>query len=52
VQFKLLHVFVMGDSHIVKIHAHGSPCGLAGFFGLLHEDLWVTRKVYQENRKN
>jgi hypothetical protein len=45
-------LFVVSDTNVVEVHAHGSPCGHAGFFEFLHEDLRVTGKVYQEILQN
>ena len=46
-QFEAFGRFVVGDANLVEVYIHGSPCGLAGFLGLLHEDLLLTGKVYQ-----
>jgi hypothetical protein len=42
----------VGDVYVVEIHLHGSPGGLAGFFGFVHEDLQMARKVYQGISQN
>ena len=46
-QFESTGRFVVGDGYLVEVYIHGSTCGLAGFFGLLHDRLRVTGKVYQ-----
>ena len=50
--FESLGLFIVGDVYVVEIHLHGSPGGLAGFFGFVHEDLQMARKVYQGISQN
>jgi len=50
-QFESTGDFVVGDGCLVEVYIHGSTRGPAGFFGLLHDRLRVTARVYQEFRK-